>query len=148
MTYQKGFTLIEIIVVLAILTFIVSFGLIIDLNFFKSNILRAEQSVIVSTLEKARSRSVSNMFESAHGFCYVAPNYIVFRDRTTCLPVGAADEVIPANTTIASNPLTTFSPGTIIFSQIAGTTTDATIHITDGLKSADITINNEGTIVW
>ncbi|OGI57594.1 hypothetical protein A3B85_00780 [Candidatus Nomurabacteria bacterium RIFCSPHIGHO2_02_FULL_37_13] len=145
---KRGFTLVEIIIVLAIMGIIISFGMIIDLNVFKTNILQAEQSTIVATLEKARSRSMSNMFTSAHGVCYIAPNYVIFRGRTTCEPTTETDEIIPANTTVAtaSNFSTTFP--IIIFDQLSGNTTGATIHITDGIKSADIMINNEGAINW
>lgn len=142
---MKGFTLIEIIVVVAIFTLIIAFSSIIDLSAFKRDIFRAEQSTIVSTLEKARSRSMANMFQSAHGVCYASGNYIIFYDGSCDGTL--TDELILANTNIAENPLTTF-PTNIIFSQLAGTTTGATIHITDGVKSADININNEGAINW
>jgi len=144
---NKGLTLIEIIVVIAIFGMIIAFGSIIDLGSFKRNTFLAEQSVLVSVLQKARSHSMNNIFESAHGVCYVSPNYVIFRGRTTCLPTGVTDETIPANINIASNSGTIF-PSEVIFSQLTGKTTAVTIHITDGIKSADITINNEGTIDW
>jgi prepilin-type N-terminal cleavage/methylation domain-containing protein len=147
MSYQKGFTLFEIIIVLAIITFVISFGLVMDLNSIKRDSLRSEESVIVSTLEKARGRSMNNIYASTHGFCYMPPNYIIFKGRQTCTPISSTDEIIPANTNIASNAGSIF-PSQIIFSQLAGTTTASTIHITDGVKSVDIIINYEGTILW
>ncbi len=147
MTSQKGFALIEIVVVLGVMMSILAMGLVMDLNFVKGDNFLSEESVIVSLLQRARSEAMNNMFQSTHGFCYASPNYIVFKERATCLPKSGEDLLIPANPNIGENASTTF-PGEIVFSQLAGTTSPATIHITDGIKSADIKINYEGTITW
>ena len=141
---KSGFTLIEVLVVIAILAFIISLGTIFDINSIKLDSFNTERATIVSLLEKARSRSMTNMFQTSHGLCYIAPNYILF--RTNCVAGSATNELISANTNIASNPSTTLP--IIIFDQLTGNNTGGTIHITDGTKSADITINNEGTINW
>jgi hypothetical protein len=118
------------------------------LNIFKIDTFAAERSTIVSVLSRARSHAMANMFESAYGVCYESPNYIIFRGRSTCLPTSNFDEIIPANINIASNASTIFP--TIIFNQLTGGISEAslTIHITDNMKSGDITINHEGTINW
>ena len=144
MFHQKGFTLIEILVVIAVIGVIISFGMAIDLNTFGSDTFRAEQSTIVSVLERARSRSMSNAFDSAHGVCYIAPDYIIFRNGTCA--ISATSESIRANTNIAGNPSTILP--TIVFSRLTGNTISTTFHITNGIKSADIIINDEGTINW
>jgi prepilin-type N-terminal cleavage/methylation domain-containing protein len=141
---KKGFTLIEIVIVLTIFCLITSFGLVIDLNTFKTNTFSNEESKVVSILAKARSRAMTNYYNSAHGVCYLAPNYIIFRDGV-CDGSGT-DETILANVNIASSPATIFP--TFIFSRLTGNTTGATIHITDGIKNTDIIINDEGTINW
>lgn len=147
--FEKGFTLIEIIVVMAIFSIIIGAGLLVNINFLKNDILKAEQSTIISALSKARSNSINNIFQNAHGFCYIPPNYIIFRDTpsTRCVAGVSTNQLIPANVNIANNPGSSF-PDTIIFSQLSGTTTPKSIHITDGVKSFDITINYEGTIIW
>lgn len=147
--HQKGLTLIEIMVVIGIFAMIASLGLFMDLSFLKSDILNSEQNIIVSTLEKARSRSMNNIYSVPHGFCYISPNYVIFRDGpgTRCVAGVSTNELVGANVGIADNPSTTF-PGVIIFSQLAGTTTASSIHITDGVNSKDITINHEGRIDW
>ncbi len=145
MRHQKGFTLIEIIVVMAIIGVITSLAMAADLNIFKRDVLKSEISTIVAVLEKARSRSMSNMFDTNHGVCYLAPDYIIFRGNT-CVVGALTNELIPANINIISNPSTVFPA--IIFDRLTGSTTSVTIHITDGIKSADIIINNEGAINW
>ncbi len=138
---NKGFTLIEILVVIGIMTFILGFGVVTNLSVFKTDTFQTEEAKIVSLLQKARSRAMSNQYDTNHGICYIAPNYIIFKGNTC-----TAGDAIPASVAIASNAGTTFP--TVVFNRLSGTTTGTTIHITDGVKSADITINNEGTINW
>ncbi len=142
MKAKSGFTLIEILIVMAILCMIIAFGSIIDLSAFKSDNFEVEKSKIISVLERARSHSMANMFDSSFGVCYIAPDYIIFRGGTCT--ISATSETISANTNIT----TSFAPTAIIFEGLTGNTTSATIHLTDGIKSADININNEGTISW
>ncbi|TSC70185.1 MAG: hypothetical protein CEO12_500 [Parcubacteria group bacterium Gr01-1014_46] len=149
MKNNKGLSLIEIIIVIGILSLIISLGLVVDLSFLKNDILKTESSTIVSNLEKARNLAMNNMFESPHGFCYRKPNYIIFRDGpgTRCVEGASTNQIVPANINISQNPNTTF-PNVIIFSQLAGTTTPASIKLSDGIKSLDINVNSEGTIEW
>ena len=147
---NRGLTLIELIVVVAIIGVIVGFGMIADLGAFRSDTFRAEESTIVAALEKARSRAMANMFDMVHGVCYIAPDYVIFRG--TCVPGASTNELIPANTVIAtasdfSNPAKFPS---IIFDRLAGTVASAPVDITvtDGVKTEHIIINDEGTINW
>ena len=133
--------MIEILVVVAILIVIISFGTLVDFSAFTSDTFQGEEAKIVSILERARSRAMANMFDSNHGVCYIAPNYVIFQG-STCV----AGESIPANDNIASHADTIFP--TVVFNRLTGNTGGATIHITDGIKVEDITINNEGTINW
>lgn len=141
---NSGFTLIEILVVIAITGIILSFGMTLDIDTVKSDNFLAERATIVSILERARSHAIANLFDTNHGVCYIEPNYIVFKGNI-CTTTDS--ELIPANTNIASNPQTTF-PEKITFERLSGRTSETTIYITDGSSEAEITINNEGAIHW
>ncbi len=138
-TRKKGFALFEIILVIAVLAIILSLGMTVDLSSFRRDTFLTEQWKLASILQRARSRAMSNMFDTNHGVCYTPPDYIIFKgdDYTD-------GESAPANTNITI----TFPSSPIVFDRLTGKTTGATIHLTDGIKSADITINNEGTIDW
>ncbi|MFZ2621120.1 MAG: GspH/FimT family pseudopilin [Minisyncoccia bacterium] len=144
---NKGITLIEVIIVIAIIGLIISLGTVVSFGSYQKYYFRSENTILVSILMRARSRAMSNSYESPHGVCYVSPNYIIFRG-TICNSVLGTNELIPANTEIAnlSNFSGTFP--TVVFTQLSGITTTATIHITDGISTQDITINNEGVIDW
>ncbi|OGI76055.1 hypothetical protein A3C67_00520 [Candidatus Nomurabacteria bacterium RIFCSPHIGHO2_02_FULL_42_19] len=147
-SHKKGFTLIEIMVVTGIIGIIIGFGIIVDWRIISRDNFSAEQAKIVSILEKARSRAMANMFEKKHGVCYDATSnsYVIFQD--ICDPSASTSELISANPNIAENPGTTFPFPTFVFEQLTGNTTGDTIHIEDSAKSADIIINDEGTINW
>ncbi len=136
----------ETVIVLAVMISILSFGSILDINNLKNDTFANEEIKIISILAKARSRAITNYYNSDHGVCYVYPNYIIFRNRTTCTPTSDTDETIPTNINILSQPDTIFP--TFIFARLSGKTTGATIHISDSVKKADIIINHEGAINW
>ena len=138
---NKGFSLIEIIVVIGVVALVIGFGVVTDLGAFRQDTFLTEEAKIVSILQKARSRAMANLYDTNHGVCYIAPDYVIFQG-SSC----AAGDSIPANIAIASHASTIFP--TIVFTRLSGATTGATIHITDGTKSDDIIINNEGTINW
>ena len=148
MINQNGFTLVEIIIVIAIVGLILSFGMGIDLSAFNRNTFQAEEATIVSVLERARSRAMANLSDDAHGVCYVDPNYVIFQEDDGCDETAPASELIPANVDIATT--SDFSDFPVVFNRLAGTVTGATIDIEvkDGIKSAHIIISNEGTINW
>jgi prepilin-type N-terminal cleavage/methylation domain-containing protein len=146
--YKRGFTLIEITIVLSIITIVISFGMILDSRVLGRGTFHAEQSKIISLLQKSRSRAMSNVYGQAHGFCYDHPNYVIFYGRATCLPKDNTDDIVPAN----PNLTVSFSPpAPVIFNRLSGSPTDDIAHnirISDGVNSSDIIINYEGTIEW
>lgn len=146
LTLALGFTLIEIIVVVAIFVAVISFAMIIDLNVFKGDTFLSEQSTIVNVLSRARSKAMANMDDTNYGVCYVDANYIIFRGDNC-----QSGENIPANINIISNPKTTSPFPVVVFSRLSGNliiNNEIIIHIEDGIKKADIKINNEGAINW
>ena len=146
---NRGFTLVEILVVIGVIGVIIAMGALMDLYAYKTDTLLSEESKIVAILQKARSRSMSNFFESAHGVCYIAPDYVIFREEEGhCVDGESTNELISANDRIAeASDFDTDFP-TIVFIQLAGTTGNDSIHVTDGINTKDIDINNEGTINW
>ncbi|HEV7701961.1 MAG TPA: GspH/FimT family pseudopilin [Candidatus Paceibacterota bacterium] len=115
----------------------------IDFSSFTKNSFEGEEAKIVSILERARSSAMANIFDRAHGVCYDSAqhNYVIFKGNS-CTSTNS--ELIPANTSVSENTGTVFPA--FVFSRLTGNTTAGTIHITDGVKSADIVINAEGAI--
>jgi hypothetical protein len=87
---------------------------------------------------------MTNLDNQNHGFCYIAPNYIIFTGDYC--NQNQTDE-IPANTNI-SDHIDTILPPQIIFQRLRGNSAEATIHLSNDTKSVDISINHEGRIDW
>src|SRR3989344_6188897 len=64
---NNGFTLIEIIISMAILATIAGLGLFMSFDFYKSYAFRGEKNTLVSVLQKARDQSLHNINQTRHG---------------------------------------------------------------------------------
>src|SRR5437870_6082014 len=122
---NRGMTLIEIMVAIAILGIILSLGLIISFDSYRGYSFRSESSVVVSILERARSRALNNFYQSPHGVCYDSTNknYVLFRGSSFGSAV--AQETTPANPSVTISPSSAASffcssNQGIVFSQITG----------------------------
>lgn len=141
---QGGFTLIEILIAMAIFLLLVGLGLFMSMDAYRGYSFRSERDVVVSLLQKARSRSMANIHQSAWGVCTINSTYIVFRG-TACVAGAATNETLPVSSSATVAGL--LSPG-VVFSQLGGTTTATTVTVTEGTRVSTISINHEGTINW
>ncbi|MBP6060750.1 MAG: prepilin-type N-terminal cleavage/methylation domain-containing protein [Candidatus Pacebacteria bacterium] len=144
MMRNTGFTLIEILLTVSIFGVIINLSSGLNLSSLERNSLFSEQILIVSILERARSLAMANLDNQDYGFCYLTPNYIIFKGDDCNQE---QNDEIPANTHISDHPGTTF-PSQIIFKKLTGDSTDATIHLRDSTKTVDININHAGRIDW
>lgn len=144
-----GFTLLEILIVIAIIGLIAALGLFISMDVYRGFLHRSERDTIVSLLERARSHAMANIGGSAWGFCALGGNYVVFRG--TDYPTGTVETSVATSSALVTNiPYCGPNPGdVIVFAQLSGTTTPATISVQQGAApAATITINDHGTILW
>lgn len=155
---SKGFTLIEILISIAILSVLLGLGLFMTMDAYRGFSFRSESATAVSALEKARSRAINNYFQTPHGVCYdsTSRSYVIFRGSS--YTAGAA-----TNDTLEGSPSATVSgfplcrsASYVVFEQLTGklvpqltpATTELTITISQDARTASIHINNEGTINW
>lgn len=143
---RKGFTFIEVLIVIALIGFLAVMGIIIGLDSFQRYDQRSERDLLVSLLEKARSEAVNNIGEHAHGLHFdpASPaNYVLFRGNI----FGSApqyDLSVPRNQAVAVSGLTD-----VVFTQLSGTPTVTPVPdiVISGVNSP-VTINAEGGINW
>src|SRR3989338_11354512 len=85
---SRGFTLIEVLIVLGIVALIATLGVIANTRQYTREVSTSETAIIVSALQKARSRSMNNIGAMPHGVYFgddPCPNtdydfcYIIFR---------------------------------------------------------------------
>ncbi len=150
----RGFSLLEILVVIGLLTIIGGFGVVVSMGSLQGTYFRNDRDAVVSALHKARSRAVSNMCfggctdGSPHGvhIDHVAHTYTVFQGAV----YSAVD---PLNETAALNPQTATAGFTdVVFTELSGdavTNPGTTLSVTDiSGRTSQIDINSEGKISW
>ncbi len=141
---NKGFTLIEILVTMGIFAVLLSLGLLFGIDFYKAYAFNSERQLVVGILQKARSRSLANINQSAYGVCISGSNYIIFFGSVSCDPNNSANEVYSAHPGISNTGLS------VSFAQLSGRPTPANSSLTlqYDQRTAVININSEGRVDW
>ncbi|MDD5068285.1 MAG: type II secretion system protein [Candidatus Pacebacteria bacterium] len=153
-----GFTLIEILVVMAIFTLLSGLGLFMTFDSYRGASSRSERDTVVSLLERARSQAMNNVCFGAscvggkrHGISIQSNQYVIFEGGNYASRDSEVDQITPANPTAIITPID------VVFDQLTGKLypqlSPATTELIITIKQADrpdsiISINNEGTINW
>ena|SRR3989338_5185391 len=149
---STGFTLLEVLIVIAIVSAIAALGLFISMDVYRGFLHRSERDTVVSLLERARSHAMANVGEESWGFCKEGNNYVVFRG--TSYTAGAVEASVAAGDASQTQHIPDCS-GTgpdpiIVFDQLSGkplaAVTQITVQQSGGTDT--ITINDQGTISW
>jgi len=138
---QQGFTLVEILIVMAIIAFIAVIGMITSLDTLNRYIFRSDTDKVVSLLQKARSSAMNNVNEKEYGVVLDDPdNLILFRET-----LGTSYDYKVEKSKTASYSDTCPSQK-VIFKRLTGNSIDCIIEIIDGNKTTTITISSQGGI--
>lgn len=152
----RGFSLIEIVVVIGLFSIIAAFGLFVSMDDLRGYRFHTERDVVVSVLHKARSQAVNNMCFGGgctdgkpHGVHFMAGQYVIFQGSTYATRDTALDEVVPQE----DGATTVTGPTDVIFAQLSGmvTTNPSTagaVTVAGPSRTSVITVGPEGTITW
>ncbi len=157
---HRGFTLLEIIVVMALIVIVAAFGLIVSFDDYRGFNFRNERDVVAAVLQKARSQAVNNMCFSygtidchdgkPHGAYFGTPGqYVIFQGTSYAARDTEADEIIEVKN--AAVNLTGFDE--VVFSRLSG---DASVSpsgqtltvIDDRGRTSVFTVESSGRIWW
>ena len=150
---QNGFTLVEILIVIAIVTIILGLSLFLSMDFYKSYSFHSEKNVIVSILQKARSESMNNINQTPHGVYFDNTSglkYILFEGSSYDSASTSNIEIDSSFGISLDSPTLPFS---IVFDQLSGDCSSCgssgiDIVSSQGSSAFDININSEGRITW
>ncbi len=144
-----GFTLIEVLVVLTLLSMILGSTLFFTADTYQRTAFLSERDSLISVLQTARTKALNNVNQSEHGVA-LYPNgysgYVVFEGHTL------ANSDISSRTYIASSYDVTIdgvSPNEIVFEQLSGNASyDGQIILedTNRMATTGVFINHEGAI--
>ena len=148
--HNNGFTLLEVLLVLAMLGFIAATTLVFSIGYFQSEIQRTEEDTLIYLLQFARAKAMQNVDGTAHGVA-IDPDglkqFVLFSGNNFT----SADPATMSTFDRSSNfILATSSSKEIVFSQLSGAVVESGdivfIDATKSNVSSTITVNYEGAI--
>ncbi len=153
--FSRGFTLLEILVVMGLVLMVVAFGLIVSFDDYRGFTFRNERDVVVNVIQKARGQAINNMCFGAgctdgkpHGVYFgTAGAYVIFQGTDYASRDTAVDEVIEAK----SDAAVLSGMTSVVFNRLradAVTTGGATLTVSQQGRDSVITIEPEGRIWW
>jgi prepilin-type N-terminal cleavage/methylation domain-containing protein len=147
---RGGFTILELIIVVAVIALISFVSAPLGLQFYNSQMIDGVQSQLGDSLTRARSRSIVQEGDSQYGVCLVnvpatTTSYILYQGTSCPGTLGGFDEVYPLINGVA----VTFpaSVTDINFAKHTGTpSATGTISINWNSLTRTITVDDFGTI--
>ncbi|HVV39079.1 MAG TPA: prepilin-type N-terminal cleavage/methylation domain-containing protein [Candidatus Paceibacterota bacterium] len=152
---SRGFTLIEIVVVMGLLAVVGGVTLIVSMDSFRGYTFRSEVSTLTAVLQKARSQAVNNMCFGAgctngkpHGIHIEGNTYTIFQGASYAARDQAQDEMI----TPQSKAVTLSGITDVVFTELSGAAATlpsgapAIILSDNAGKTSSVSINAEGRI--
>lgn len=150
--YMRGFTLIEVLIVISLLTMLAGLTLFFDVSSFRRTAFNAELATLAVALQTARADALNNINQSAHGVKIYPGSYngyVVFEGTDYSHRDATKDVSIPSMYTVSVAPL---SADEVVFKQLSGeaSTTNYTLALFDTNRHASGTVvmNSEGLIDW
>jgi prepilin-type N-terminal cleavage/methylation domain-containing protein len=147
---HSGFSLMEVLLVLAMLSIIAGTTLLFSLSSYRGAVLQAEHDAVVMQLQTARAQAQQNNHGSPYGLAFNPAGYVGYvvfagasfatSDMSTHMRVPSKPGIIVATST----------PSEVVFSQLSGASNFAgEVRLLDSVRlnaSTSITINYEGAI--
>ena len=141
---RGGFTLIELIVVIAVSVVIFGFAFGVGSDFYANQSLIGERDSVLNLLRRVRAKAMSNVNQSDQGLFVATTTYTVFEGGSYASRNQDFDEAFPR-----SGGVTISGPAEIVFTAIEGASnTSGTISIVSSKGQANISVNSEGRITW
>lgn len=157
-TRQKGFTIIELIVVFSILVILSTLGIVAFVNYSRIQALNAAASDVVTMLQTAKSRAQSQVKPALCiapplvGYKVVIPSARIYRLEVVC---GDArniftleEKTLPVNISFSSDSLGSSFLFNILTGGVEGAVFGGTSMIINGYSQAKtVTVYSDGRIV-
>ncbi|MEI6191018.1 MAG: prepilin-type N-terminal cleavage/methylation domain-containing protein [bacterium] len=144
MKFKRGFSLLELLLVIAIAAGIFAFSAPFGMNFYRTQLLGDVQSNLIDALQRARHNAVLQKNDSNFGVHIESGSYTLFQtpDLTYDNRASTTDEVFPV-----INSITFSGPTDIIFSKLTGApSATGTIAITYNGIVKGVTVDSSGGI--
>ena len=139
---MRGFTLLELLITLAIIAVLISSSWPSLANFYLNYQLVAERDTLIAVLRKAQSSAFTNKNQGSYGLYISAEQYTIFKGISYAGRDPAFDEKFSRSTNVGISGLSE-----IIFASLsAAPDRTGNFILSSGNQTLTIQINGEGTI--
>ena len=141
---QKGFTLLEIIIVIVLFALLVGISIPFGLDVYLSYVLISETRNMVSFMRRAETLSFTNTRNDSYGVMIMNDRFVLFRGASFATRDTAFDEEY------LRSPLVTVSGvAHIVFAAVTGRPDImGTTTFSNGVNEQTVFINEHGTLFW
>ena len=146
MNNESGFTLIEMLVVIAILMIVAYIAVPISINQIQTNKLETEAKKLKSSMQTQQQYAYSANENSAYGIKYNTNSYVLYSGNTYATAVLTDTTTFPSGITISQTSLANSSTELNFSKNSFRPDTTGSITLVDGVNSYSVTVNSEGLI--
>ena len=140
---NKGFSLLEVLISLAIMVILLGVTTPFVLHFYKRYQSSTERNLLVSLFREARTMSLAGHGSANHGVHIASGQYTLFEGVNYQTRIEAKDQTFPRNDNISIT-----GPSDLIFTHLTGRTASVSFILTNATKTERIYVNKEGRIDW
>jgi len=146
--YKKGITFIELLIVIAVIGILIAITLPQFSKIRENQVLKSGVQDVLSSIDKARSQTLSSLNSSKYGIHFESSNVIIFKGDTFN-PSATDNETIniitPANISNVTLNLISDTSGEMYFNRLSGSPSKTgTITVSTTSYSKIITISATG----
>lgn len=149
-TTQKkyGFTLVEIIVVIAILALVATISVVTFMNMHRDATLRATASDVYESFTNARERTLASENDTVYGV-HLATSSITRFVGNTYSAGHASNTVFTFENIVSATGTLVMQNANIIFERLTGKpSATGTLYIRNGVSTSTVTIHGSGLIEY
>ena len=139
-----GFTLLEILISIGVLTAIAAAGFPVTLDFYHSHQLTTERNSFIAAIRETRNQALSHVGNTDHGLLIASTSYTIFQGSSYAGRTQSQDQLIPHTDSVVIS-----GPPEIVFQSLSGKATSTSFALTGtDNRTVFIMINTEGMIDW
>jgi prepilin-type N-terminal cleavage/methylation domain-containing protein len=144
MLKRRGFTLLEVLVSMAIGLVLVGFAAYATSHFIENRALEAVSDTLVSYLRSAEARALQSEGNVSHGVSTAGGKITLFRGASYASRQTVYDTVLPYDGYIQFSGISE-----VVFAKQTGLpSATGTITVTNGIRSTTITVYSTGAVSW
>jgi type II secretory pathway pseudopilin PulG len=139
---MKGFTILELLLVIGAAIVIAALTVPVGVRFFQTQTLDEATSGIMETMRRAHNQAVFQKNDSAFGVKFLSGSYVLFQGNSYDTRTQSEDESFEVSSGIATSGI-----DEVVFAKLTGIpNTTGTLTVTSGSDSQTININAHGKV--